>query len=87
MYLLYVQAKLFEGSLPTQENTATHGDKQHQVFQRAKADLDNILSGYILPDPHFQRRLSSTVNRMMKCLKDPALPLLELQVRDDTSQL
>ncbi|XP_035827708.1 acetyl-CoA carboxylase isoform X2 [Aplysia californica] len=72
-------AKLHEGPLPTQENTATHGDKQHQVFQRAKADLDNILSGYILPEPQFRERLSQTVGRLMKCLKDPALPLLELQ--------
>ncbi|KAK3798057.1 hypothetical protein RRG08_034617 [Elysia crispata] len=72
------QAKLFEGSLPSQENTA-HGDKRHQVFQRAKCDLDNILSGYILPEPYFTVRLRSTVERMMKCLKDPSLPLLELQ--------
>ncbi|XP_059157454.1 acetyl-CoA carboxylase-like isoform X2 [Physella acuta] len=72
-------AKLFDGPLPSQENTATHGDKRHQVFQKAKADLDNILSGYILPEPYFKERLASTVDQMMKCLKDPALPLLELQ--------
>ncbi|KAH9518467.1 hypothetical protein Btru_016869 [Bulinus truncatus] len=72
-------AKLYEGCLPSQENTATHGDKRHQVFQKAKCDLDNILSGYILPEPYFKERLAATVERMMKCLKDPALPLLELQ--------
>ncbi|CAL1538931.1 unnamed protein product [Lymnaea stagnalis] len=72
-------AKLFEGPLPNHENTATHGEKLHQVFQKAKCDLDNILSGYILPEPYFKERLASTVERMMKCLKDPALPLLELQ--------
>ncbi|XP_055889242.1 acetyl-CoA carboxylase-like isoform X3 [Biomphalaria glabrata] len=72
-------AKLYDGCLPSQENTATHGDKRHQVFQKAKCDLDNILSGYILPEPYFRERLAATVDRMMKCLKDPALPLLELQ--------
>ena len=54
-------AAQFDQPLPIQENTATHGDKKHQVFQRAKADLDNILSGYILPEPHFRDRLTRTV--------------------------
>lgn len=69
--------------MPSHENTATHGDKRHQVFHKAKSDLDNILSGYILPEPYFRERLRITVEKMMKCLKDPALPLLELQVSRD----
>lgn len=76
----FVQAKLYEGPLPTHEGTATHGDKRHQVFRKAKSDLDNILSGYVLPEPYFKDRLRATVEKLMKCLKDPALPLLELQV-------
>ncbi|BFZ10005.1 hypothetical protein BsWGS_13044 [Bradybaena similaris] len=72
-------AKLYEGPLPTHEGTATHGDKRHQVFRKAKSDLDNVLSGYVLPEPYFKDRLRATVEKLMKCLKDPALPLLELQ--------
>lgn len=58
----------------------THGDKLHQVFQRTRSELDNIMSGYILPDPYFEQKALVTVERLMSCLKDPCLPLLELQV-------
>ena len=52
-----------------------------QVFQAARENLQNIMDGYCIGEPHFSRRLEEDVNTLMKALKDPALPLLELQVR------
>ena len=39
------------------------------------------MDGYCIGEPHFSQRLEEDVNTLMKALKDPALPLLELQVR------
>jgi len=39
------------------------------------------MNGYCIGEPHFSRRLEENVITLMKALKDPALPLLELQVR------
>ena len=52
-----------------------------QVFQAARENLQNIMDGYCIGEPHFSQRLEENVNTLMKALKDPALPLLELQVR------
>ena len=38
------------------------------------------MDGYGVGEPFFSRRLEENVNLLMKALKDPALPLLELQV-------
>ena len=38
------------------------------------------MDGYSVGEPFFSRRLEENVNLLMKALKDPALPLLELQV-------
>ncbi|XP_041352027.1 acetyl-CoA carboxylase-like isoform X1 [Gigantopelta aegis] len=73
------QAMPFEGSLPSLMNPPTHGMKLHQVFQRTLAQLQNVMAGYILPEPYFKDRLKNNVSVLMKCLKDPSLPLLELQ--------
>lgn len=75
-----LQAKLFNGTLPPSSNHSTCGDKLHQVFTSTKAELENILSGYVLPDPYFKEGLQKSVQTLMKCLRDPNLPLLELQV-------
>ncbi|KAL5009691.1 hypothetical protein ScPMuIL_011996 [Solemya velum] len=73
------QAQKFEGSLPVLLNPPTHGDKLHQVFQRTRIHLDNILAGYVLPEPYFRARLSDLVDKLMLCLRDSSLPLLELR--------
>ena len=51
-----------------------------KVFQVARENLQNIMDGYSVGEPFFSRRLEENVNLLMKALKDPALPLLELQV-------
>lgn len=51
-----------------------------QVFQVARENLQNIMDGYCIGEPYFSQRLEENVNTLIKALKDPALPLLELQV-------
>jgi acetyl-CoA carboxylase/biotin carboxylase 1 len=36
--------------------------------------------GYCLPDPYHQARLREVIEKFMSSLRDPSLPLLELQV-------
>ncbi|XP_076444830.1 LOW QUALITY PROTEIN: acetyl-CoA carboxylase-like [Babylonia areolata] len=73
------QAKEYQDRLPPTQNPMTHGERLHQMFQHARAELDNIMSGYILPEPFFSAKASASVQKLMTCLKDPSLPLLELQ--------
>lgn len=75
------QAKEFMGVLPKHSHNAmmAHGERLHQVFQQARMELDNVMTGYILPEPYFRIRMQAVVERLMNCLKDPSLPLLELQ--------
>ena len=56
------------------------GNKLHQTFYRNRSRLENILNGFVLPEPWFSRGMNETVCDMMKALRDPMLPLLELQV-------
>jgi len=74
--------EVFSGELPKMDNSSNHGDKLHQVFVNTKLTLEHILDGYCLPDPYFKDHLHATVNVLMKCLRDPALPLFELQVNE-----
>ena len=55
------------------------GNKLHQVFLNTKTYLEQILAGYALPEPYFEPKMRETLEMMMKCLRDPALPLYELQ--------
>ncbi|XP_062596285.1 acetyl-CoA carboxylase 1-like isoform X10 [Saccostrea cucullata] len=73
------QAQSFKGTLPQPQAPPTHGEKLHQIFQSTRSELENILAGYTLPDPYFKPKLQTSIERLMKCLRDPSLPLLELQ--------
>lgn len=74
------QAELFTGKLPTPQNPLTHGERLHQVYQRTRTDLENLLAGYVLPEPFFSARVKKSVETLMKCLRDSTLPMLEMQV-------
>ncbi|KAJ4444605.1 hypothetical protein ANN_06401, partial [Periplaneta americana] len=39
----------------------------------------NLYTGYCLPDPYHQARLREVIEKFMSSLRDPSLPLLELQ--------
>lgn len=74
------QALPFPGQLPKQKCRPVCGDKLHQLFQSSRTALENVLNGYALPEPYFTKYLNEKVDTLMKCLRDPVLPLLELQV-------
>ncbi|XP_069082674.1 acetyl-CoA carboxylase 1 isoform X4 [Pleurodeles waltl] len=73
------QAKLHTGILPQIQSTALRGEKLHRVFHYVLDNLVNVMNGYCLPEPYFSNKLKDWVERLMKTLRDPSLPLLELQ--------
>lgn len=54
-------------------------NKLNHVFQRAFRELKEILNGYSIPEPFFSPRLLMTLKLFLSCLRDPMLPLMELQ--------
>ena len=78
------RAHTFTGRFPDEcgESPAlpVWGDKLNQIYQSCRAKMDHVFAGYCLPDPFFQPKMKETIERMMTVLKDPSLPLLELQV-------
>ncbi|KAG8588869.1 hypothetical protein GDO81_006133 [Engystomops pustulosus] len=73
------QAELHTGPLPVIHSTALQGEKLHRVFHYVLDNLVNVMNGYCLPEPYFSTKLKDWVERLMKTLRDPSLPLLELQ--------
>lgn len=59
--------------------TEPQEQKLNVTFEQAKKHLENILAGYTLPDSFFVVKLNENVETFMRCLRDPRLPLLELQ--------
>ncbi|XP_051952491.1 acetyl-CoA carboxylase-like isoform X1 [Xyrauchen texanus] len=66
-------------ALPPQEPLPIVGKKLHQVFHDVLENLVKIMDGYSLPEPYFSEKLKKWVGTLMKTLRDPSLPLLELQ--------
>uniref|UniRef100_A0A8C0HDP9 acetyl-CoA carboxylase n=1 Tax=Chelonoidis abingdonii TaxID=106734 RepID=A0A8C0HDP9_CHEAB len=73
------QADLHTGTLPQIHSTALRGEKLHRVFHCVLDNLVNVMNGYCLPEPYFSSKVKDCVERLMKTLRDPSLPLLELQ--------
>ncbi|XP_048045918.1 acetyl-CoA carboxylase 1 isoform X5 [Megalobrama amblycephala] len=73
------QAELYTGTLPIVQSVGLRGEKLHRVFHSTLDHLVHIMNGYCLPEPFFSVRLKEWVERLMKTLRDPSLPLLELQ--------
>uniref|UniRef100_A0A8C1LSD1 acetyl-CoA carboxylase n=1 Tax=Cyprinus carpio TaxID=7962 RepID=A0A8C1LSD1_CYPCA len=55
------------------------GERLHQVFHSVLENLVKIMDGYCLPEPYFSQKLKKWIDTLMKTLRDPSLPLLELQ--------
>ncbi|XP_067395559.1 acetyl-CoA carboxylase 2 isoform X1 [Emydura macquarii macquarii] len=72
-------AQLYTGGLPTQQMLPIGGLKLHQVFHNVLENLSNVMNGYCLPEPYFSAKMKEWVGKLMKTLRDPSLPLLELQ--------
>lgn len=65
--------------LPSQEPLPVVGERLHQVFHSVLENLGKIMDGYCLPEPYFSQKLKKWLDTLMKTLRDPSLPLLELQ--------
>ncbi|KGL89459.1 Acetyl-CoA carboxylase 2, partial [Charadrius vociferus] len=72
-------AQPFTGGLPAQQTLPITGEKQHQVLRNVLDNLINVMNGYCLPEPYFSTKVKEWVAQLMKTLRDPSLPLLELQ--------
>ncbi|XP_068268578.1 acetyl-CoA carboxylase 2 isoform X2 [Nyctibius grandis] len=72
-------AQPFTGGLPAQQTLPITGEKHHQVLRNMLDNLTNVMNGYCLPEPYFSAKVKEWVTQLMKTLRDPSLPLLELQ--------
>ncbi|CAF0807590.1 unnamed protein product [Adineta steineri] len=73
------QSKLYDGKFTSEITNRATGTKLNQVFQATKQTLENILRGYTYPEPYFRERLKNTVEQLFTILRDPSLPLLEVE--------
>jgi hypothetical protein len=73
------QPKLFEGQFQFERSDRLASTKLHRIFDTTKQTLTNILTGYTYPEPYFRAKLSSHVEKLFSILRDPALPLLEVE--------
>ncbi|CAB1453393.1 unnamed protein product [Pleuronectes platessa] len=73
------RVELNTAMLPPQQPLPMVGEKLHQVFHSVLENLTKVMEGYCLEEPYFSTKLKKWVATMMKTLRDPSLPLLELQ--------
>ncbi|XP_061585098.1 acetyl-CoA carboxylase [Cololabis saira] len=73
------RVELYTATLPPQQPLPMVGEKLHQVFHSILDNLVNVMDGYCLGEPYFTSKLKEWVATLMKTLRDPSLPLLELQ--------
>ncbi|XP_023857626.1 acetyl-CoA carboxylase 2-like isoform X2 [Salvelinus sp. IW2-2015] len=71
--------ELNTASLPAQQPLPIVGEKLHQVFHMVLENLVKVMDGYCLTEPYFSNKVKQWVGTLMKTLRDPSLPLLELQ--------
>ncbi|XP_069956208.1 acetyl-CoA carboxylase isoform X2 [Cherax quadricarinatus] len=77
---IVTKAKLYTGGFPSSTTPLPREDeKLNHIYQTRRAILDNVLNGYCLPDDYFTPMVKDTVQKLMSVLRDPNLPLLELQ--------
>ncbi|KAJ8688508.1 hypothetical protein QAD02_024303 [Eretmocerus hayati] len=75
---LVTRAQEFAGQFPGPSSPAVP-EKLNQLHAKYRASLENCLAGYCLPEPYHLPRLRELVEKFMSSLRDPSLPLLELQ--------
>ncbi|KAM9858236.1 acetyl-CoA carboxylase 2 isoform 2-T2 [Aulostomus maculatus] len=73
------RVELNTATLPPQQPLPMVGEKLHQVFHSVLENLFKVMDGYCLEEPYFSSKLKQWVATLMKTLRDPSLPLLELQ--------
>ncbi|XP_066599220.1 acetyl-CoA carboxylase-like isoform X1 [Prorops nasuta] len=75
---LVTKAQEYTGQFPAPVAPAIP-EKLNHLHSKYRAALENTLAGYCLPDPYHLPRLRELIERFMYSLRDPSLPLLELQ--------
>ncbi|XP_008215451.1 acetyl-CoA carboxylase isoform X2 [Nasonia vitripennis] len=75
---LVTRAQDYNGQFPGPSSTAVP-EKLNHLHAKYRAALENCLAGYCLPEPYHLPRLRELVEKFMGSLRDPSLPLLELQ--------
>lgn len=75
---LVTKATDYKGQFP-EFDVSTPSGKLNHTHSKLRSMLDNILAGYCLQDPYHQIRVQEVVEKYMNSLRDPVLPLLELQ--------
>ncbi|XP_014612049.1 PREDICTED: acetyl-CoA carboxylase isoform X3 [Polistes canadensis] len=75
---LVTNAEEYTGQFPTPVAPAIP-DKLNHLHAKYRIALENTLAGYCLPDPYHLPRLRELIEKFMYSLRDPSLPLLELQ--------
>ncbi|VEN41740.1 unnamed protein product [Callosobruchus maculatus] len=77
---LVTKAVLYKGPFPDLElHQHVMPEKLNRIHSNYRAALENTLAGFCLPDPYNTPRLREVIESFMSSLRDPSLPLLELQ--------
>ncbi|KAL3270902.1 hypothetical protein HHI36_021411 [Cryptolaemus montrouzieri] len=77
---LVTKAVLYKGPFPELDvSQPLSSNKLNHIHVGYKAVLENTLAGYCLPEPYHSARLREIIENFMASLRDPSLPLLELQ--------
>ncbi|XP_074110362.1 acetyl-CoA carboxylase isoform X2 [Cotesia typhae] len=75
---LVTKAQDYTGQFPAPVIPAIP-EKLNLLHCKYRASLENTLAGYCLPDPYHLPRQRELIEKFMNSLRDPSLPLLELQ--------
>lgn len=75
---LVTKAQEYSGQFPAPVTPAVP-EKLNHLHAKYRAALENTLAGFCLPDPYHLPRLRELIEKFMNSLRDPSLPLLELQ--------
>lgn len=75
---LVTKAQEYTGQFPMAAASIVP-EKLNHLHAKYRNALENTLAGYCLPDPYHLPRLRELIEKFMFSLRDPNLPLLELQ--------
>ncbi|XP_003704973.1 acetyl-CoA carboxylase isoform X7 [Megachile rotundata] len=75
---LVTKAQDYTGKFPETAPPAV-SEKLNHLHAKYRNALENTLAGYCLPDPYHLPRVRELIEKFMSSLRDPSLPLLELQ--------
>ncbi|KAL5104803.1 Acetyl-CoA carboxylase [Taenia crassiceps] len=70
---------LVSASLQLPGFVTTTGSAVHSIFTRCLRELEEALLGYVLPEPFFSDWFKPKLDELFQCLRDPNLPLFELE--------